>query len=162
MRRYLENAGDSTRRRFQRLFLIGSGLIFWWLMRTNLAVREVHQHYQLLGLFLPFIFLLTIGLTPRKARLFLVFGTSGLFKFAVAINIFNVCLAVKLLIGRFESEAHVMAILLGTLFAATILLKLFVRPAWYYLVCLFCFDGVEGGTHNPQSDQGHRVREDFR
>lgn len=161
MRAYMENANDADRKKFQRWFLFLSGLLFWCLMGATLATREAHRHYALLGVFLPFIFLMVIAMTPLRVRLYLVFGTSALLKFAVAINAFNFALGLKLLIGRFEHQAEVIAILLGVMIGSTILLRIFVVPLWFYLVWLFCFPGF-GSYHDPQADQGHKVREDYK
>ena len=161
MRAYLENVTDISRKRFQRWFLFISGILFWWLMRATVASREDHRHYAILGLFLPFVLLTVIHLTPWKVRMYLVFGTSALFKLAIAINVFNVCMGLRLWIVRFEDQAQVIATLLGVMMASTLLLKVFIVPLWYYLVWLFCFQGF-GSTHDPQGGQGHRVREDFR
>jgi hypothetical protein len=160
MRVYLENVTDISRKRFQRWFLFLSGVLFWWLMRATVATREDHRHYAILGLFLPFIFLMVIHMTPWKVRMYLVFGTSALFKLAIAINVFNVCFGLRLWIVRFEDQAKVIATLLGVMMASTLLLKVLLVPLWYFLVWLFCFQGL-GSTHDPQGGQGHRVREDY-
>ena len=69
-------------------------------------------------------------------------------------------MGLTLFIGRFEDQAKVVATLLGVMFVSFILLRLFVVPMWFYLVWLFCFQGF-GATHDPQADQGHKVREDY-
>jgi hypothetical protein len=158
-RRIVNTTDDATRKRVQRWFLVVSALLCIGLNTLDTASKRADSHYVLLGVFLPILFLFAFTFTPYRLRMTLAYGTSGLFKLAVAVNVLNVVVALKLLIGTFEDRAEALALCVGVMVVSLTLLKIFVVPLWFYLVWLFHYPGFSQ-THGPQDEQGHNVKVD--
>ena len=160
LRRLARTTDAATRKKLQRWFFAASILLLLALNAVDSAVERSDSHYVLLATFLPLIFLFAIVFTPYRMRMALAHRTSGLFKCAVLLNVVNFAVALKLLIGAFEDRAEALALIIGVMVVSLVLLKLFVVHLWLWLVWLFYFQGF-GPSHDPQDEQGHKVKVDL-
>ena len=159
LRAMLAGAGDEARKKFQLWFLVLSALLFWILLGVDLAVQHSYKHYFLLLTFLPLIALLAITITPYPMRMALIHRTAWLFRIGIVINVFSFVLGLKLLIGFFENPATVIAVLIGVMLLSGYLLIHLLAPVWFWLEWFVHRPGFVP-QHDPQADQGHKVKVD--
>lgn len=159
LRTTVAGADDQARKKFQLSFVVLSALLFCVLMAVNLAVKVSYKHYFLLLTFLPLIALLAITITPYPMRMALLHRTAWLFRIGIVINVFSFVLGLKLLIGFFEDRAQVIAVLIGVMFVSAYLLIHMLAPVWFWLEWFVHRPGFVP-QHDPQADQGHKVKVD--
>ena len=159
LRAMLAGAGDEARKKFQRWSLLVSGLLLWILVSVDLSVQHSYKHYVLLLTFLPLIGLLAITITPYPMRMVLIRRTSALFKVGIVINVFSFVVGLKLLIGFFEDRAQVIAVLIGVMLVSAYLLIHMLAPVWFWLAWFVHHPGFTP-MHDPQADQGHKMKMD--
>ena len=159
LRAMLAGAGDEERKKFQRWFFLVSALLLWILVGVDLSVQHSFKHYILLLTFLPLIGLLLITITPYDMRMALIRRTTPLFKVGFVFNVFSFVLTLKLLIGVFEDRAQVIAVLIGVMVVSAYVLIHMLANLWFALAWLVHHPGFTP-MHDPQADQGHKVKMD--
>ena len=74
-------------------------------------------------------------------------------------NVFSFVLGLKLLIGFFEDRAQVIAVLIGVMAVSAFVLIHMLSHLWFGLAWLVHHPGFTP-MHDPQADQGHKVKLD--
>ena len=161
LRRLINSTDDTSRRRFQLIFLLASVALLCGLLTYESGLKKTEHHYGLLIVFMPVVMMLFVSLTPLEFRAALMQQTSARFKLAMFANLFSFTLGFKFLILKYEGQAETMAALIGVFVASTILIRLFFLDLWLFLWWLFYFPSFTQ-YQNPQDPQGPDVRQDYR